>query len=143
MWRFVAPAFEGDFKVVLMDHVGAGGSDISAYDSAKYASLDGYADDIVELGRELSIHDGIFVGHSVSAMIGVLASIKAPELFDTLILVGPSPRYIDDTDYTGGFGASDIEELLARRKADLSLLQGLAQKYGLARELARVLDADE
>lgn len=113
MWRFVAPAFEGDFKVVLMDHVGAGGSDISAYDSAKYASLDGYADDIVELGRELSIHDGIFVGHSVSAMIGVLASIKAPELFDTLILVGPSPRYIDDTDYTGGFGASDIEELLA------------------------------
>lgn len=113
MWRFVAPAFENKFKVVAMDHVGAGGSDFTAYDFEKYSSLDGYADDIVELGRELGIENGIFVGHSVSAMIGVLASIKAPELFDTLILVGPSPRYIDDTNYTGGFGAADIEELLA------------------------------
>lgn len=113
MWRFVAPHFEEAFKVVSMDHVGAGGSDLDAYDSKKYASLDGYASDIVEIALELDIQNGIFVGHSVSAMIGVLASLKAPEIFDTLIMVGPSPRYIDDGDYVGGFGASDIEELLA------------------------------
>jgi sigma-B regulation protein RsbQ len=113
MWRFVAPRFEDTFKVVTIDHVGAGGSDFSAYDSEKYATLDGYADDIVEVGRELGMRSAIFVGHSVSSMIGILASIRAPELFDTLVLVGPSPRYIDDADYVGGFGMSDIEELLA------------------------------
>ncbi|KAA0687395.1 alpha/beta hydrolase [Neorhizobium sp. P12A] len=113
MWRFVAPHFEQRFKVATMDHVGAGGSDLGAYDAEKYASLDGYATDIVDIGRELGIRNGIFVGHSVSAMIGVLASIKAPEIFGTLIMVGPSPRYIDDGDYLGGFGASDIDELLA------------------------------
>jgi sigma-B regulation protein RsbQ len=113
MWRLVAPRFEDMFKVVSMDHIGAGGSDPGAYDSSKYASLDGYASDIVQIGRELGIRNGIFVGHSVSAMIGVLASIMAPEIFDTLVLVGPSPRYIDDDDYIGGFGASDIDELLA------------------------------
>ncbi|TCL65712.1 alpha/beta hydrolase [Rhizobium sp. BK251] len=113
MWRFVAPHFEKAFKVATMDHVGAGGSDLGAYDAEKYASLDGYASDIIDLGRELGIRNGIFVGHSVSAMIGVLASIKAPEIFGTLIMVGPSPRYIDDGDYVGGFGATDIDELLA------------------------------
>ena len=96
MWRLVAPAFERDFRVVLFDHVGAGGSDLSAYDPAKYGSLDGYADDVVELCRDLGIRGGVFVGHSVSAMIGVLAAKRAPELFDDLVLVGPSPRYIDD-----------------------------------------------
>jgi sigma-B regulation protein RsbQ len=113
MWRFVAPHFEQTFRVATMDYVGAGGSDLSAYDAEKYASLDGYASDIVDIGRELGIRNGIFVGHSVSAMIGVLASIKAPEIFDTLIMIGPSPRYIDDGNYVGGFGASDIDELLA------------------------------
>lgn len=112
MWRYVAPHFENAFRVLTMDHVGAGGSDLDAYDAQKYATLDGYAADIVELGRELGIRNGIFVGHSVSAMIGVLASLKAPEMFDTLIMVGPSPRYIDDGDYVGGFAAADIEELL-------------------------------
>jgi sigma-B regulation protein RsbQ len=113
MWRFVAPDFEDGFTVVTMDHVGSGGSDVSAYDSKKYASLDGYASDIVEIGQELGIRNGIFVGHSVSAMIGALVSLRAPELFDTIIMVGPSPRYIDDLDYVGGFSASEIEELLA------------------------------
>ncbi len=113
MWRFVAPHFQDAFKVITVDHVGAGNSDLAAYDSEKYATLDGYASDIVEIGHELGIRNGIFVGHSVSAMIGVLASLKAPDIFDTLILVGPSPRYIDDGDYHGGFSASDIEELLA------------------------------
>ncbi|MBU0583453.1 MAG: alpha/beta hydrolase [Alphaproteobacteria bacterium] len=112
MWRLVAPAFEADYKVVVFDHVGAGHSDLSAYDPVKYASLQGYADDVVAICRELGLSEVIFVGHSVSAMIGALASIKAPDLFDSLVMVGPSPRYIDDTDYTGGFTAPQIDELL-------------------------------
>lgn len=112
MWRLVAPAFEKDFRVILFDHVGAGGSDLSAYDPAKYSSLDGYAEDVVDLCRALGVQHGIFVGHSVSAMIGVLAAKKAPELFDDLVLVGPSPRYVDDGDYVGGFSEGQIHELL-------------------------------
>jgi sigma-B regulation protein RsbQ len=112
MWRFVAPAFEQDFKVILFDHVGCGKSDLSAYDTQKYSSLSGYADDLVDLCREMNVTDGVFVGHSVSAMIGALASIKAPEVFRELILIGPSPRYIDDGAYIGGFSANQIAELL-------------------------------
>jgi sigma-B regulation protein RsbQ len=112
MWRLVAPAFERDFRVVLFDHVGAGGSDLSAYDPAKYGSLDGYSSDVVELCRELGVRGGVFVGHSVSAMVGVLAAKQAPELFTDLVLVGPSPRYVDDADYVGGFSEAQINELL-------------------------------
>jgi sigma-B regulation protein RsbQ len=112
MWRFVAPAFEQKFKTVLFDHVGAGGSDLSAYSRDKYASLEGYAEDVVEIGRALELEDAVFVGHSVSAMIGVLASARAPNMFSHLVLVGPSPRYINDGDYIGGFTAAQIEELL-------------------------------
>lgn len=112
MWRLVAPAFEDEFQTVLFDNVGAGGSDLSAYDRAKYGSLKGYAEDIVEIGRELSLSRAVFVGHSVSAMIGVLASIEAPDMFESLILVGPSPRYIDDGEYSGGFSEEQIGELL-------------------------------
>ncbi|HJU16813.1 MAG TPA: alpha/beta hydrolase [Stellaceae bacterium] len=112
MWRFVAPAFEKDFRVILFDHVGAGMSDLSAYDPGKYSSLDGYADDVVELCRELAVRHGVFVGHSVSAMIGVLAVKKAPDIFDDLVLIGPSPRYIDDEDYVGGFSEMQIHELI-------------------------------
>jgi sigma-B regulation protein RsbQ len=112
MWRFVAPAFEQDFKVILFDHVGCGKSDLSAYDTQKYSSLSGYADDLVDLCREMNVTDGVFVGHSVSAMIGALASIEAPEVFRELILIGPSPRYIDDGAYIGGFSANQIAELL-------------------------------
>lgn len=112
MWRFVAPAFEHDFKTVLFDHVGAGQSDLAAYDAEKYSSLSGYADDLVEICRELGLTGAVFVGHSVSAMIGILASLKAPHLFESLVLVGPSPRYIDDGAYVGGFSASQIDELL-------------------------------
>ena len=98
MWRAVAPAFESRFRVVLFDYIGAGGSDLAAYDADKYGSLDGYAHDVVELCRELGVEDGVFVGHSVSAMIGVLAARQAPELFGELVLVAPTPRYIDDGD---------------------------------------------
>lgn len=112
MWRFVEPAFRDRYRTVLFDHVGAGQSDLSAYDPAKYAGVAGYAEDVVEIGRELSLQDAVFVGHSVSAMIGALASIAAPEMFSDLVMVGPSPRYIDDGDYVGGFSAAQIEELL-------------------------------
>jgi sigma-B regulation protein RsbQ len=112
MWRFVAPAFETDFETVTFDHVGAGGSDLGAYDKTKYSSLSGYADDLIEIGRELELEDAIFVGHSVSSMIGVLAAQKAPGMFGKLVLVGPSARYVDDEGYTGGFSAAQIDELL-------------------------------
>jgi sigma-B regulation protein RsbQ len=112
MWRFVAPAFEDDYKVIVFDHVGAGQSDLSAYDRTKYSSLAGYADDVLEICRELDVLGGIFVGHSVSAMIGVLAAIKEPARFEKLVLIGPSPCYINDNDYVGGFSRADIEELL-------------------------------
>jgi sigma-B regulation protein RsbQ len=112
LWRRVAPAFARDFRTVLFDHVGAGGSDRTAYSPAKYASLSGYATDLVEIGEELGLSQAVFVGHSVSAMIGVLASLKAPDLFESLVLVGPSPRYINDGAYVGGFAAAEIDELL-------------------------------
>ncbi|HEY0115963.1 MAG TPA: alpha/beta hydrolase [Allosphingosinicella sp.] len=112
MWTTVARAFEADFRTILFDHVGAGRSDLGAYDSEKYARLDGYADDVVEIGQALGVRDGVFVGHSVSAMIGALASIKAPGMFSDLIMVGPSPRYVDDGAYTGGFSHAQVEELL-------------------------------
>jgi sigma-B regulation protein RsbQ len=112
MWRLVVPAFEDSHRVLLFDHVGAGQSDASAYDRAKYSTLDGYATDVLEICRELQLRDVIFVGHSVSAMIGVLAANREPERFKGLVLVGPSPRYIDDADYVGGFSRQDIEGLL-------------------------------
>lgn len=112
MWRFVQPAFDAEFRTVLFDHVGAGGSDLSAFDADRYASLQGYADDIVDIGRDLGLENAVFVGHSVSAMIGVLASLAAPRLFSELVLVCPSPRYIDDDGYRGGFASTDIDDLL-------------------------------
>jgi sigma-B regulation protein RsbQ len=112
MWRYVWPAFEDDLRIVLFDHVGAGGSDAAAFDRERYASLRGYADDIVQIARELDLRDIVFVGHSVSAMIGVLAATAEPDRFGALVLIGPSPRYIDDGDYRGGFSREDIEGLL-------------------------------
>ena len=112
MWRFVAPDFEVDHQVVTFDHVGFGRSDLSAYDPVKYNSLRGYAADAVEIVRELGLTDVVFVGHSVSAMIGVLAHLQAPELFGALVMVGPSARYLDDEDYVGGFTRPALTELL-------------------------------
>ncbi|MBE2317692.1 alpha/beta hydrolase [Solirubrobacter sp. CPCC 204708] len=112
MWRFVAPEFEADHRVVLFDHVGAGASDLAAYDERRHGTLAGYADDVVEICRELELEDAVFVGHSVSAMIGVLVAARAPETIGALVLVGPSPRYIDDHGYVGGFAPEDIDELL-------------------------------
>ncbi|GGC05870.1 alpha/beta fold hydrolase [Cellulomonas carbonis] len=112
MWRYVAPHFENAFRVVTFDHVGSGGSDLSAYDPVRHGSLRGYAEDVLEILRELDLRDVVLVGHSVSAMIAVLAAVAEPERFARLVLVGPSPRYLDDDGYTGGFSEADIAELL-------------------------------
>lgn len=118
MWRFVAPAFEDEYRIVLFDHVGAGRSDLSAFNRTKHSSLDGYASDVLDICRELDLSRVVFVGHSVSAVIGILAAVREPERFDALVLVGPSPCYIDDGDdgdgggYVGGFSREDIEGLL-------------------------------
>ncbi|MCU1227614.1 MAG: alpha/beta hydrolase fold protein [Acidobacteria bacterium] len=112
MWRFITPAFEANYRIVLFDYVGSGKSDLNAYDAARYATLDGYAQDVLDICAALDLHDVIFVGHSVSSMIGVLAANREPERFSKLIMVGPSPRYVNDADYIGGFERADIEGLL-------------------------------
>jgi sigma-B regulation protein RsbQ len=112
MWRYVWPAFAYDHRVVLFDHVGFGGSDHSAWDPDRYASLEGYAADVLDICRDLDLSDVVYVGHSVSAMIGVLAAAAEPDRFGRLVLIGPSPRYIDDVDYVGGFSREDIDGLL-------------------------------
>jgi len=112
MWRFVADAFADDHRVVLFDHVGAGGSDLSAYDAERYGTLHGYAEDVLEICRALDLDDIVFVGHSVSAMIGVLAALREPERFAKLVLVGPSPHYMNDGEYKGGFSREDLDGLI-------------------------------
>jgi sigma-B regulation protein RsbQ len=113
MWRFVTPAFADDYRIVVFDYVGSGKSDLSAYDTKRYGSLAGYAQDVLDVIHALDLRDVIFVGHSVSSMVGVLAANREPERFSQLILVGPSPRYINEApDYVGGFERRDIEGLL-------------------------------
>jgi sigma-B regulation protein RsbQ len=112
MWRLLAPQFAQRFKTISFDHVGSGGSDLAAYDKTRYDSLQGYAQDVVEIIQEFSSQPVIFVGHSVSAMIGMLADLSAPGLFAAHMMVGPSPCYINDGDYVGGFERKDIEGLL-------------------------------
>ena len=143
MWRLVAPAFDETHRVVLFDHVGAGRSDLTAYRPSKYSSLRGYADDVLEICRELDLHDVVFVGHSVSAMIGVLAATQEPERFGGLVLIGPSPRYIDDGDYLGGFSRQDIDDLLAFQDSNYlgwashlgPVIMGNSDRPALAEEL--------
>jgi len=114
MWRFVEPAFRADHRTVLFDHLGAGGSDLSAYDPERHARLEGYAEDVAEILVALDLHDVVLVGHSVSAMISALVAGRAPDRVGALVMIGPSPRYLDDpgTGYVGGFSEADIEGLL-------------------------------
>jgi sigma-B regulation protein RsbQ len=112
MWRFITPHFKDTYKIVLIDLVGCGKSVESAYDYDKYNSLEGHADDIINICDALNLEDVCMVAHSVSAMIATLAAVKRPALFKKLIMIGPSPRYINDADYFGGFSEKDIEELL-------------------------------
>ncbi|MEZ5288638.1 MAG: alpha/beta hydrolase [Vicinamibacterales bacterium] len=113
VWQRVAPAFAADHRIVLFDYVGAGRSDRAAYDSARYGSLHGYAADLLDVAGALDLRGAVLVAHSVSAMIGVLASIAAPQHFERLVLLAPSPRYLNDPPgYFGGFDRTDIESLL-------------------------------
>jgi sigma-B regulation protein RsbQ len=112
MWRFIIPAFENRYRIVLFDYVGAGKSDIASYNPERYKSLNGYAQDVLDICEELKLTRVIFVGHSVSSMIGLLAAVERPEYFSDIIMVGPSPRYINEDGYKGGFEREDIEGLL-------------------------------
>ncbi|MCD9901478.1 alpha/beta hydrolase [Streptomyces sp. MT29] len=112
MWRLVVPTLAEYYQLVLFDYVGSGRATPSAWDERRYSSLDGYARDVLEVCEELDLGDVTFVGHSVSAMVGVLAAAKAPERFSRLVMVAPSPCYVDDDSYRGGFSAEDIDELL-------------------------------
>jgi len=113
MWRYIWPAFEDAYQIILFDYVGSGNSDKTAYNIERYADLNGYAQDVIDICDELGLRQAVFVGHSVSGMIGILASIKRPELFENLIMIGPSARYLNDQQYFGGFERTDIEELLS------------------------------
>ncbi|MFD0536460.1 alpha/beta fold hydrolase [Actinomadura luteofluorescens] len=143
MWRLTAPAFEADHRVILFDHVGMGDSDLAAYSASRYGSLDAYAEDVLDIVHELDLHEVIFVGHSVSAMIGVLAANREPDRFARLVLVGPSPRYVDDGDYVGGFSGADIGELLESLESNYlgwssrmaPMIMGNPERPELGREL--------
>ena len=112
MWRLVTPAFEDDYRIVLFDYVGCGRSDLSAYDPQRYATLEGYALDILDVVHALDLRDVVLVGHSVSSMVAVLAANREPDRFERLVLIGPSPRYLNDPPYVGGFERQDIDGLL-------------------------------
>lgn len=112
LWHRVAAPLREHFRVVLFDHVGSGGADPSAWDPQRYSSLDGYAGDILDVVGELDLRDTVFVGHGVAAMMGVLADAARPGVFAKLVLITPSPCYIDDADYVGGFSRADIDDLL-------------------------------
>jgi sigma-B regulation protein RsbQ len=143
MWRLLVPRFAQRHKIILLDLVGNGNSDLSAFDPAKYASLHGYADDICEVLRETASEPAVCVGHSVSSMIGLLANLKQPELFASQVMVGPSPCYINDREYFGGFERSDIEALLETLESNYlgwssnmaPVIMGAPDKPELAQEL--------
>ncbi len=118
MWRYITPAFQEDYRLVLFDHIGFGNSDTSTYTKERYDSLQAYAADVLEICRELNLEDVIFVGHSVSAMIGTLAAIQEPERFSKLILISPSPSFINEGDYVGGFSREAIQGLLDSLDSD-------------------------
>ncbi|HEY4875208.1 MAG TPA: alpha/beta hydrolase, partial [Puia sp.] len=111
VWKKIVPSFSDEYRIILFDFVGAGMSDVSAYDKSRYASLDGYAEDILEIAEVLNLQNIILVGHSVSCMIGVLAAIKNPGIFQKLLFIGPSPKYLNDGDYVGGFEKKDLDHL--------------------------------
>lgn len=144
MWRLIVPGLARDYRVLLFDHVGSGRSDLSAWRPERYATLDGYADDVLRMCHELELRQVVFVGHSVSAMIGVVAAVREPGQFSMLVLVGPSPRYIDDAGYRGGFSKADIDELhesldsnyLGWSAAMAPVIMGNPERPELAEELA-------
>ncbi|MGW9369584.1 alpha/beta fold hydrolase [Streptomyces xanthophaeus] len=151
MWRLTVPALAEDYRVVLFDYVGSGRSDLSAFSETRYASLRGYTQDVVDVCDVLDLRDAVFVGHSVSAMIGVLAAQMAPERIGALVMVAPSPRYIDDEGYRGGFSSQDIEELLDSLESNYlgwsaamaPVIMGNAERPELGEELTNTFCATD
>lgn len=146
MWRFVAPAFADAYRVILFDYVGAGQSEHRAFDDARYHDLRGYAQDVLDICVALDLKDLIFVGHSVSGMIGLLASLQAPDRFERLIMLGASACYVNDPpDYVGGFERADVDELLNMMEKNYagwaSFLAPMAMQNADRPELARELEA--
>lgn len=116
VWRHVSSAFAEDYKIILFDYVGCGESDITQYDREHHSSLHGYANDVLKICAALELKDVIFIGHSVSSMIGLLAAIKQPAIFSKLVMIGPSPCYLNDPPYQGGFDRQDLEMILQMMK---------------------------
>jgi sigma-B regulation protein RsbQ len=147
MWRMITPAFEKNFRIITFDYVGHGRADAANFDAERYATLDGYADDIVQICDELDLQGAVLIGHSVSAMIGVLAAVHAPKRISELVLLGISPRYLNDEAYTGGFNRDEIEELLEYLEADpmgwygqmAPAIMGNPERPELGRELEQSL----
>lgn len=144
VWKYISPAFSADYKLILIDLVGAGKSDYTAYDKSRYSKLDGYAADIIEICEELQLNDVIFIGHSVSCMIGALASIAKPSLFKKLIFIGPSPRYLNDNNYIGGYDMEDLnllfelmdDDFIAWSNAMAPAIMGIENSTELGESLA-------
>lgn len=114
MWRFVTPSLEQDHRIVMFDYTGSGKSSVSRFNVEKYSDLTGYAQDLIDVCTFLNLKDALFIGHSVSAMIGLIASLKVAELFDKLVMICPSPCFLNHPpNYFGGFDRADLEELLA------------------------------
>jgi sigma-B regulation protein RsbQ len=145
MWQYITPAFEKKYRLVLFDYVGSGSSDLTAYSAEKYSSFGGYVQDVLDVMDSLQLTDSVFIGHSVSSMIGMLAAIERPEAFAKLIMIGPSPRYLNDgEEYFGGFERSDITELLEMMEMNFSgwasFMAPLAMKNPELPELTRDLE---
>ncbi|MDI4649007.1 alpha/beta fold hydrolase [Cohnella hashimotonis] len=145
MWRYIVPGFETDYRVVLFDHVGSGRSQIQYYDAGKYNDLSGYAQDVNEILDALELQDAIFVGHSVSSMIGLLASIRDGSRFERIVMIGASPRYVNDApDYFGGFDANEIQDLLGMMEMNFigwaSYMAPIAMQNQDREELAEELE---
>ncbi|WBA42033.1 alpha/beta fold hydrolase [Hymenobacter canadensis] len=144
IWNAVTPVLAKQFRVVLFDQIGAGDSDSTAYDPAKYASLAGYTQDLLEICRQLQLSQVTLIGHSVGAMICLLATIEAPELFRQLLLLCPSPCYTNHPSYHGGFEQADIDSMLAFMETDFvgwadsfaHFVMGTPDRPSLAMELA-------
>lgn len=144
-WKAILPAFESDYRLIVFDHIGSGGSDTRQYDIDKYSTLDGYTQDLLDICRQLELRDAYFVGHSVGAMIGILAAIQCPQHFKKMVLISPSPCYINDTNYIAGFDSCDVEDLLSVMESDYQgwayqmapLLMGNLDRPELGQELKR------
>ena len=120
MWRFLTPQFQDNYKIVLFDYVGSGKSDLSFYDIDRYSSFNGYAQDIIDVCNALSLKNVVLVAHSVSCMIDVIASLNQPDIFKSMVLIAPSARYINDTNYTGGFELREMDDVIETMESNFA-----------------------